>query len=106
MTSDPDSPTSNGPSSYVLVTRVTDIAVEQVGSISHPTVPSTGGASSPCPPNANCVMPIEPGAGGGGWTPQIVRTIVADGRLVTVSSAGVKVSDLVTLADLAWIPLA
>jgi hypothetical protein len=105
IASDPDSPTSNGPSSIVLVTRVTDTAIEQVGSISHPSAPSTGGGSSPCPPNANCVMPIEPGGGGGEWTPQIVRTLVADGRLVTVSSAGVKVSDLATLADLAWIPL-
>jgi hypothetical protein len=105
IASDPDSPTSNGPSNVVLVTRVTDTAIEQVGSISHPSAPSAGGGSSPCPPNANCVMPIGPGAGDGEWSPQIVRTLVADGRLVTVSSAGVKVSDLATLADLTWIPL-
>ena len=105
IASDLDSPTSNWPSSSVLVTRVTDTAIEQVGSISHPAAPSAGGGSSPCPPDANCAMPIDPGPGSYGWTPQIMRTLVADGRLVTVSSAGVKVSDLTTLADLAWIPL-
>ncbi|HEY6533695.1 MAG TPA: beta-propeller domain-containing protein, partial [Acidimicrobiales bacterium] len=97
---------STVPGNAVLVTRVTDTAIEQVGTIRHPAVTTRGGGSSPCPPNANCVMPIEPDPATYAWNPPIVRTVMADGRLVTVSNAGVKVSDPTTLADLAWIPLA
>ena len=91
-----------GPTAGVLVTRVTDATIEAVGVVTHPTsdTPPRDGA---CPPDASCVEaphPVEQAHP----TP-IVRTLVADGRLVTVSAAGVKVSTLADLADQAWIPL-
>jgi uncharacterized secreted protein with C-terminal beta-propeller domain len=89
------------PRSGVLVTRVTDAGIQPLGTITHPASAVTGGGSVPsCPPNASCPS-IAPDYS---YATQIERTLVADGRLVTVSTAGVKVSDMGTLADQAWIP--
>jgi hypothetical protein len=82
----------------VLVTRVTDAEITSVGTITHPS-DGTAYALPSCPPGAEC--PPEPIA----YPTPIARTLVADGRLVTVSTAGVKVSDLTTLADISWTPL-
>ena len=38
------------------------------------------------------------------WLTQVVRSMIVDGRLVTVSFGGVLVSDLATLAPIHWIP--
>jgi uncharacterized secreted protein with C-terminal beta-propeller domain len=83
----------------VLVTRVTDGEIIEVGTITHPW---SGDASllPACPPDANCVQGMP-----AGYPTPIARTLVADGKLVTVSAAGVKVSDLTTLADISWTPL-
>ena len=71
----------------------------------HPPSNGGGAGTTPaCPPNASCIEPVLPGGPSGGYPTQIDRTLVADGRLVTVSTAGVKISDLTTLADQAWIP--
>ncbi len=87
----------------VLFTRITDQGIEQVGTVVHPSSGAYGGGTVPsCPPNANCAMPYSPDYFG--YPTQIDRTLVADGRIVTVSVAGVKVSDKATLADQAWIP--
>ena len=86
----------------ILVTRVTDTGIEQVGTVVHPGSTGYGGSTPSCPPNANCVMTVVPDTSG--YPTPIDRTLVANGRLVTVSTAGVKVSDLTTLADRAWIP--
>ena len=86
----------------ILVTRVTDTGIEQVGTVVHPGSTGYGGSTPSCPPNANCVMTVVPDTSG--HPTPIDRTLVANGRLVTVSTAGVKVSDLTTLADRAWIP--
>lgn len=84
----------------VLVTRVTDAAIEQLGIITHPSSTyGRGGPTPACPPNASCAMPVQPEYA---YPTQIERTLVADGKLVTVSTAGVKVSDMATLADLSW----
>jgi hypothetical protein len=88
------------PSEGVLVTRVTDAGIEELGTIGH--TGATSGPGAPCPPDANCVLAVVPAAP---FAVPIERTLVAGGHLVTVSSAGVKVSDMATLADLAWIPL-
>jgi uncharacterized secreted protein with C-terminal beta-propeller domain len=85
----------------ILVTRITDRGIEQVGTVVHPSTSGDGGTVPSCPPNANCILPVEPSYA---YPTQIDRTLVANGRLVTVSTAGVKVSDLSTLADRAWIP--
>ena len=89
------------PQSGVLVTTVDDGGITENGTITHPT---GDGGGVICPPDANCVMPVEPGPGDGSIT-LIQRTMVADGRLVTVSSAGVKVTDMATLADVSWTSL-
>ena len=91
--------------SGVLVTRVTDAGITELGVITHPSSGAYGGGTVPsCPPNASCVMPFAPDYSG--YPTQIDRTLVANGRIVTVSTAGVKVSDKATLADQAWIPFA
>jgi uncharacterized secreted protein with C-terminal beta-propeller domain len=87
----------------ILVTRITDAGIEQVGAIVHPSTSGDGGSVPSCPPNASCIiMPVVPDSYG--YPTQIDRTLVANGRIVTVSTAGVKVSDKATLADQAWIP--
>ena len=89
--------------SGVLVTRVTDAGITELGMITHPNSAAYGGGTVPsCPPGASCTMPCSPDYEG--YPTQIDRTLVADGRIVTVSSAGVKVSDKATLADQSWIP--
>ncbi len=89
--------------SGVLVTRVTDAGITELGVITHPSSGAYGGGTVPsCPPGASCTMPYSPDYEG--YPTQIDRTLVANGRIVTVSSAGVKVSDKATLADQAWIP--
>jgi uncharacterized secreted protein with C-terminal beta-propeller domain len=89
--------------SGVLVTRVTDAGITELGVITHPSSGAYGGGTVPsCPPNASCAMPYSPDHYG--YPTQIDRTLVANGRIVTVSTAGVKVSDMATLADQAWIP--
>ena len=93
------------PSAGVLVTQVSDDGIRELGTITHPASGSIGGGSIPsCPANARCAPPVEPD--GQQYPTPIARTLVADGRLVTVSTVGVKVSDLDTLADVAWIPFA
>jgi uncharacterized secreted protein with C-terminal beta-propeller domain len=82
----------------VLVTRVTDAEITSVGTITHPFSGDAYAIPS-CPPGAECLP--EPIA----YPTPIARTLVADDRLVTVSTAGVKVSDLTTLADISWTPL-
>ena len=87
--------------SGVLVTRVTDTGITELGVITHPSSGSYGGGTVPsCPPNAFC-LPVEPDDYA--YPTQIDRTLVANGRIVTVSATGVKVSDKATLADQAWI---
>ncbi len=83
----------------VLVTRVSDTAIDEVGVVTHPAS-TAGGGVAPCPGGGECIGPWGPG-----YPSQIQRALVADGRLVTVSTAGVKVSDLASLADVAWVPL-
>jgi hypothetical protein len=96
-----DDARTGGPTTGVLVTRVTDSSIERVGLVTHPAGGSATGRA-PCSQGGACVdvLPVE-----SPYAVTIVRTMVAEGRLVTVSAAGVKVSDLTTLADQAWIPL-
>jgi uncharacterized secreted protein with C-terminal beta-propeller domain len=82
----------------VLVTRVADGEITSVGTITHPS-DGTAYAVPSCPAGVPCVpQPIA-------YPTPIARTLVADGKLVTVSTAGVKVSDLTTLADISWTSL-
>jgi uncharacterized secreted protein with C-terminal beta-propeller domain len=47
---------------------------------------------------------IDNGAGGLEWTPPIRRSLVVGGSVLTVSDAGVRASDLNTLASQGWAP--
>jgi hypothetical protein len=47
----------------------------------------------------------HPSGNGDPYQAQIQRSMVVGGRLVTVSAAGVLVSDLATLGQIHWIPL-
>lgn len=93
------------PRAGVLVTRVTDDAITEVGTVTHPGSSSGGYGGAPaCPPGTGCIEPALPVLPIGYPTP-IARSLVAGGRLVTVSTAGVKVSDLTTLEDVSWVAL-
>ena len=82
----------------VVVTRVTDGGITELGTITHPADPPAYAYPS-CPYGVSCnPQPVT-------YPTPIARTLVAGGRLVTVSTAGVKVSDLTTLADISWTPL-
>jgi uncharacterized secreted protein with C-terminal beta-propeller domain len=97
--------TDSNATAGVLVTRVTDGGIEALGTITHPAsggYGGNGGSTPACPPNAECLLPMAPDSYT--YPTQIDRTLVANGRLVTVSTAGVKISDMATLADQAWIP--
>ncbi len=72
--------------SGAVVVRATSDRVVQVGEIRHPST-----ARSDCP---GCTA----------WSAPIVRSLVIDDRLFTVSDAGVLVSDLGSYDDLAWVP--
>jgi hypothetical protein len=87
------------PWSGLVVAKVDGSTLSEQGRISHtvatpngPVPPTTvpGGATGPAAP-ARATIPIE-------------RALVVDGRLVTVSSAGVLVSDLASLQPGPWIP--
>ncbi|WP_208026959.1 beta-propeller domain-containing protein [Rhabdothermincola sediminis] len=83
--------------------------ISERGRLVHPSVaPRAGGwASRGCPPGAACIapepIPSPPLDGTGGGSP-VTRTAVVRGMLLSFSEAGVKVSDLATFADLAWVP--
>lgn len=83
--------------------------ISERGRLVHPAVaPRAGGWANPgCPPGAACVapepIPSPPLDETGGGSP-VTRTAVVRGMLLSFSEAGVKASDLATLADLAWLP--
>lgn len=57
-------------------------------------------------PEAIAPAPLPEGEEGycWSWTPEIRRTVIADGRIYTISEAGVKVSDLTSFEALGWVP--
>jgi hypothetical protein len=71
--------------------------------------------TSPCAPGSAVVVQLQgdtlavqgtvvhPTGGNDPYTGQVQRSMIVDGRLVTVSSAGVLVSDLATLGQLHWV---
>jgi hypothetical protein len=85
----------------VLVSRIGVDTIEEIGTVTHPSPGDDHPRVPSCPPDANCIEPSLPIS----FPTPIARTLMADGRLVTVSTAGVKLSDPTTLADLSWIPL-
>ncbi len=76
--------------------RVGAAGIGELGRVIHPEDPTF--VDDYCPPGAACAPPIELSFGG---TP-ITRSLVVDGRLVTVSSAGLETSDLNSLAEIGW----
>ncbi|WP_344982229.1 beta-propeller domain-containing protein, partial [Streptosporangium fragile] len=69
-----------------LVLTIGDSAISKTGTVVHP---------KPRPVNNTRFAPFDPG---------IRRSIVVGDSLWTVSDLGLKVNDLKTLADRAWIP--
>ncbi|HEX6417006.1 MAG TPA: beta-propeller domain-containing protein, partial [Acidimicrobiales bacterium] len=84
--------------------------IAERGRVSHPPVAPVPGDPVPLPGP----LPVEPGGGPGidpapperiaPHGPPITRSLVAGGRLWTLSSAGLATSDLATLADTAFLP--
>jgi hypothetical protein len=83
-------------SSAVVVT-VGASSLTLAGSVEHPAAAATAvdGSSGSAVPGGAPVREM---------TTQMRRSLVVGGRLVTVSPAGVKVNDLASLAEVAWIP--
>lgn len=97
----------------VLVSRVADGQITETGRIQHPApsargdgsgpVPGSGsgagGVAADCSTGVSCIdTPVSAPS-----TP-IERALVAGDRMLTVSSAGVMVNDLATLAPQSWTP--
>jgi uncharacterized secreted protein with C-terminal beta-propeller domain len=77
-------------------------AITEIGRIVHEGAPGVGPGSPPfdCPPEADCVVPIDAGLSTG----TIVRSLVVnDDQLWTVSDLGVEISDVDTLTLEGWI---
>jgi hypothetical protein len=68
------------PTSEAVVLHVGDAGFTTLGTVTHPATPA------------------YPGGG------QILRSLIADNTLWTLSDAGLKANDMATLAPLAWVP--
>ncbi len=83
--------------SSAVVVSVGASALSRAGTVEHPaaTPKAADGSSGSTVPD---VAPVPE------MTEQMRRSLVVGGQLVTVSPSGVKVSDLTSLATVAWIP--
>lgn len=92
-----------GNTTGVSLVRIAGRSLVDAGSVQQPS-------SSECEPRIDPLLEedgqttsVSPDAYCWTWTPQVLRTIVADGTLYTVSAAGVHSYDITTLSPGTWL---